>query len=255
MLIDVPPKFIRSAVTDEAETVAGAGHLLAELSAILDRPDLGGVDLLDVGCGIKFSQAILNGDLPLGSYTGVDIYADLIEFLSSEVTDERFTYRHLDAANDLYNPDGQPFTTTSDLGIGDARFDAICLYSVFTHLNPTDYVTMLEHVRRHIRPNGRLVYTAFLDEPTKGGHSLVDFLGRTFLEMERRDGRLLGTVEEEWAKQDRVPFVDVDPTRPLTWAMYSREHAIELVEGTGWRIDAIRPPVALRQHLFVCSPV
>lgn len=255
MLTDIPQRFIRSAITDEAATIAGAVVLLAELAEVTGRADLGHTEVLDVGCGVKFTQAILNHDLPLGRYTGVDVFGDMVEFLQANVVDPRFTYHHIDVGNELYNPGAPPFSASTDFGVGHGAFDVISLYSVFTHLNPTDYVAMLHVVRRRIRPDGRLVFTAFLDEPTDGGHSLIDVLASGVREQVRRAGGVPPSVEEVCAARTILPFVDLDPSRPLTYAMYSREHALELIDGTGWRVEEIRPPTALRQHLFVCAPV
>jgi hypothetical protein len=113
---------------------------------------------------------------------------------------------------------------------------------------------MLRIARRSIRPDGHLVFTAFLDEHTEGGHSLIDYLERVYREQARLAGDELPSIEEARAQRERVPFLDVDPTRPLTWAMYMRDYAMELIEGAGWRVDDVREPTALRQHLFTCSP-
>lgn len=255
VLVDIPPRFIRSAVTDEAATIRGALVLLEELASVTGRRDLDGVDLLDVGCGVKFTQAILNHGLAIGSYVGVDVFADMVGFLQRSVDDPRFTYHHIDVANELYNPDAPPLTAATDLGVGDRTFDLVSLYSVFTHLNPADYAAMLHVVRRSVRPGGRLVFTAFLDEPTEGGHSLTDFRVRVHIEDVRRSGGEPQSVDEARAARTVVPFVDVDPSRPLTYALYSREHALELVDGTGWQVDLVLEPTVLRQHLFVCSPI
>lgn len=255
MLIDIPRRFIRSAITDEEATIAGAVVLLDELAEVAGRDDLGHTDLLDVGCGVKFTQAILNHGLPIGSYTGVDVFGDMVEFLQANVDDPRFSYRHIDVENELYNPGAPPLSAATDFGVGHAAFDVISLYSVFTHLNPIDYVAMLHVVRRRIRPDGRLVFTAFLDEPTDGGHSLIDVLASGVREQIRQAGGVPPSVEEVCAARTILPFVDLDPSRPLTYAMYSPEHAVELIDGTGWQVEQVRPPTALRQHLFVCSPV
>ena len=39
-----------------------------------------------MGCGVKVTQAILNHDIPIRSYTGVDVYGEMIEFLQGERT-------------------------------------------------------------------------------------------------------------------------------------------------------------------------
>ena len=70
-------------------------------------PDLSDVNLLDMGCGNKFVQAILNGGLPIKKYVGIDIHPGLIEHLQSNVTDDRFSFHVSNTHNNMYNPDGE----------------------------------------------------------------------------------------------------------------------------------------------------
>jgi SAM-dependent methyltransferase len=251
VLTNIPPSLRRSAITDELATVKGAVALLEQLCDLVGVNDLARCDVLDVGCGVKFTQAILNHDVPIGSYTGVDVYAEMIEFLRSNVDDPRFEYHHVDVRNELYNPDALPMTPHTDLGIGDRMFDVICLYSVFTHLSPSDYMTMLKVLRRHIRADGRLVYTLFIDELTDEGYGLMDSLQRTVAEG-MTDLRSSAAAN---APRRVVPFRDVDPSRPLTYALYSREYAHELIGGNGWKPLQLVPPTEHAQHIFVCRPV
>ena len=153
-MLTIPPRLRRSAITEEEATVVGAVALLEQLCALVGVDDLSRCDLLDVGCGVKFTQAILNHDIPIRSYTGVDVYGEMIEFLRANVRDPRFQYHRIDVRNELYNPDAPPMTAETDLGVADRTFDVICLYSVFTHLSPADYVTMLKILRRYVRPEG-----------------------------------------------------------------------------------------------------
>lgn len=250
-MLTIPPRLRRSAITEEEATVVGAVALLEQLCGLVGVDDLSHCDLLDVGCGVKFTQAILNHDIPIRSYTGVDVYGEMIEFLRANVDDPRFQYHRIDVRNELYNPDAPPMTAESDLGVADRTFDVICLYSVFTHLSPADYVTMLKILRRYIRPEGRLVYTLFVDELTDDGHGLVDFFQRTL----SREGSDRPSPEVAAAVRQVVPFRDVDPSRPLTYALYSREHAYELIDGTGWEPLQLVPPTEHAQHIFVCRPV
>jgi ubiquinone/menaquinone biosynthesis C-methylase UbiE len=250
-MLTIPPRLRRSAITEEEATVVGAVALLEQLCGLVGVDDLSHCDLLDVGCGVKFTQAILNHDIPIRSYTGVDVYGEMIEFLRANVDDPRFQYHRIDVRNELYNPDAPPMTAESDLGVADRTFDVICLYSVFTHLSPADYVTMLKILRRYIRPEGRLVYTLFVDELTDDGHGLVDFFQRTL----SREGSDRPSPEVAAAVRQVVPFRDVDPSRPLTYALYSREHAYELIDGTGWEPQQLVPPTEHAQHIFVCRPV
>jgi hypothetical protein len=49
-------------------------------------------------------------------------------------------------------------------------------------------------------------------------------------------------------------FKDLDPSRPLLWAVYSERYARELIEGTGWEVVSLWPPDEYIQHHFVCAP-
>jgi hypothetical protein len=50
------------------------------------------------------------------------------------------------------------------------------------------------------------------------------------------------------------PYRDLDPSRPLLWALYSEAYARELIEGTGWQVATLSPPDRYIQHHFVCTP-
>jgi hypothetical protein len=70
------------------------------------------------------------------------------------------------------------------------------------------------------------------------------------------------SVQHEVARRlesaDSAPppgFRDLDPSRPLLYALYTREHALELIEGTGWRVAGVFPPDLHLQHHIVCTPV
>jgi SAM-dependent methyltransferase len=251
-VLEIPPRFDRSAYRDQAKAAESAAFLLRYVCEILGVDDLGGRDVLDVGCGTKFSQGLINSQLPIGSYVGIDVYGEMIEFLKAHISDPRFEYHHVNVRNELYNPDAPPMTERTDLGVGDRRFDVIWLFSVFTHLAPEDYITMLRLLRRYVRPDGRLFYTVFINELTEGGHGYVDGFYRVL-----RDNTEGDAVDVDRENERRVvpPFVDVDPEHPLRWALYSREYAHELIEGTGWKPLELLPPVEFAQHQFVCAPV
>ena len=240
--LEVPRRFRRGQrADDENETMQSAVWLIDHLCEHAGIPDLGGVDLLDIGCGVKFTQAILAHALPLQRYVGVDVYRDMVEFLQDAVTDSRFAYAHIDAHNELYNPTGRPLTDLGHLSVDDQRFDLISLFSVFTHLAPHDFQAMLRLARAHIRPHGLLFFTLFLNETTSGGNGLMDALVR----------RGAATVEGA----EPPAFVDLDPATPLKWAVYSRPYALELIEGTGWEVAEVADPVGFVQHHIVCRPV
>jgi SAM-dependent methyltransferase len=133
------------------------------------------------------------------------------------------------------------------------RFDLICLFSVFTHLDPVDYVAMLRLLRRYVRPDGRLFYTLFINEQTEGGHGYVDHWSRKIAPSD--DPRFLEAVASRLAGVGEPPdYQDAIPNEPLHVALYSRRHAIELIDRTGWELLSVSQPDIHLQHHIVCAP-
>jgi SAM-dependent methyltransferase len=119
--------------------------------------------LLDFGCGVRFSQAIINTGFDIDRYVGVDNFREMIEFLRDNVHDRRFAYHFLDAYHPLYNKRGQPLSSSTTLPV-DADFDIASMFSVITHQDPTDARHIFTILRRHIRRDGHLFFTCFLDD-------------------------------------------------------------------------------------------
>jgi SAM-dependent methyltransferase len=253
--LEIPERFDRSAHGSLERAAESARFLVRYVCETLGLADLGDTELLDVGCGTKFSEAFLNDGIPIGRYVGVDVYGEMIEFLQESVADPRFEYFHLDVRNELYNPDAQPMTADTDLGIGSRRFDLIWLFSVFTHLNPEDFRSMMHVLRRYVRPTGKLFFTVFLRERSGTEHGAMEQIAQ-LVEAALAEGRVSADEVEALhrASADEPDFEDLDPEHPLRVAMYSRKHAVELVEGTGWNIEEILPPNEFAQHQFVCTP-
>lgn len=204
--------------TDE-EWTAAAHALFALLAEATGRADLGDVALLDVGCGNKFAAAIVNDGVPIRRYVGIDTDEEVIRHLIEHVVDPRLAFHFLDAHNEMYNQAGQPLDSFGRLPVGEEQFDLISLFSVFTHLAPHDYRAMLELIRPHVAPDGKLIFSLFVDQG------------------------------------DGPDFLDRVPDRPLLEAVYSEPYARRLIEGTGWEVDELRAPVrTVVQHHFICRP-
>ena len=77
------------------------------LPRMLERQDLSGVELLDVGCGTKIVKTLLDHEMPIGHYVGIDAASEVIEWLRASVSDPRFEFHRLDAHNEMYNPTGR----------------------------------------------------------------------------------------------------------------------------------------------------
>ncbi|KZX60470.1 hypothetical protein A3709_11755 [Halioglobus sp. HI00S01] len=244
--LDVPTELQRGGrVGHSDDNLASSLWLLDRVAQLSGRENLAGAAVLDMGCGNKFTQTILRENIAIGSYTGIDVYRDLIEYLQSSVDDPRLEYQHVDIHNAMYNTEGKPLSELTGLNVPDAHFDIVCLFSVFTHLAPHDYPAMLKLLRPYIKPDGVLVFSLFINEVAANGQGYIAGV---------HDQLTAGLTEEQ--KAAPIPaFVDMDPAQPLKWAVYSREYAHELLEGTGWEKRSLELPVdPYVQHHFVCSP-
>ena len=195
------------------------GSTLIELVVeLLGLEDLAQADVLDIGCGVRFTQAIINREIPVKSYTGIDVHRPLIEYLQREVQDPRFRFAHWNVRNEKYAQEGERMTRQSRLPVG-GEFDVIWLFSVFTHLGPTDADAMLAILRRHVRASGALFFSAFVDDAIES-------------------------------------FEDRCPDRPLDYPCYSERYLRRLVEGNGWRVASVNQPDPSRyiQHHWLCHP-
>lgn len=177
-------------------------------------------DVLDVGCGVRFTQAIINREIAIKSYTGVEAYKPIVDFLNERVAahDNRFRFIHWNVRNAMYNPEGAQLSRLTVLPLTE-QFDLIWLFSVFTHLSPDDAISMLSILRKHIRSNGRLLFSAFIDEDLAG-------------------------------------FEDRVKDAPLLNAYYGKTYMESLIEQTGWKTEGAfdKDEQNYIQHYFVCSP-
>jgi SAM-dependent methyltransferase len=213
----IPEELHRNAPDVHASGPEHTGSTLIQL--VLRRlglKELSGCDVLDVGCGVRFTQAIINRDIPIKSYTGIDVHRPLIEYLTREVDDRRFSFAHWDVENGRYNPGGVKMTPESSLPI-QGTFDIIWLFSVFTHLDPSDTNSLLAILRRYVRPGGALFFSAFLD------NSIDSFEVKI-------------------------------PGRPLDHPCYSETYMRELAKKNGWHVLSVNGPEQFIQHNLVCRP-
>lgn len=123
---------------------------------------LKGLDVLDFGCGTRFSESIVNRDVAVGTYTGVDVNRKVISFLQSNVKDPRLSYVLSDARNQLYNPRGSTFLGAESPLLAGKYFDLICMFSVITHQQPAELVPILQFTRDRLRTDGRFFFSAFI---------------------------------------------------------------------------------------------
>lgn len=250
----VPPELRLGSYRTEEEWVESGVFAVQLLSRTLGREDLSGVELLDIGCGTKLVKTLLDHSMPIGRYVGVDVDLEIIEWLRANVSDPRFEFHRLDAHNALYNPQGKGLASFELLPTGPQRFDLICLFSVFTHLAPHDYVAMLRLLRRHAKPQATLLFSLFLDDPF--AQELAKRLASDDPKVRAQAEAALDRALADRGTRDSR-FIDVVPGSPLLVAQYEEEYALELIEGTGWEVASLHPPDTrgFIQHYIVCRPV
>lgn len=218
----VPATFNRNAV--DVQTLGKpeqTGKLLMEYMAErLGLGSLADLDVLDFGCGCRFSESIINLGVPIKSYFGIDVYKELMDFLAQEVRDPRFEYRSVAYKNARYNKDGEVMGADTTLPCGDRTFDVICMFSVITHQDPTEARATFRVLRHYVRPDGRLFFSAAIEEG--------------------------------------ADYHEKDPANPGALSIYSFKTMKTMLEAAGWEIvsHAPRNPRGLPiLDSFLCKPV
>lgn len=162
--LEVPAALQRNSVEVAAAGFDYTGQLLINLATkYTGLQNLENIDVLDIGCGVRFTSAIINCKIPIKSYTGVEVDQPIVRFLQDnvEVHDKRFKFVHYNVHNEKYNPCGIKLARQSDLPVN-GSFDLIWLFSVFTHLNPEDSLQLLRLMKKHLRKSGRLFFLRLL---------------------------------------------------------------------------------------------
>lgn len=119
--------------------------------------------VLDVGCGIGRMARPLVPYLTTGSYDGIDIMRESIEWCrEAYASHANFRFRWADVFNAQYNREGRTFASSYRFPFDDASFDVVLLYSVFTHMLPPDVDRYLAEISRVLRPGGQCLITYFL---------------------------------------------------------------------------------------------
>jgi SAM-dependent methyltransferase len=163
MKLEVPAELCAGkTLPNESRPQAGA-RVLRSMLDVIGRADAKGLSILDVGCGDRLTHAIVNLDIEIGAYCGLDTRKPLIDWMNAHVHDPRFRYHHVDYFNSMYCPTGQIMSKGRNLGIS-GRFDLVFAQSLFSHLYPHEADIMLFHMRSHVEPGGQLLFTCFLSD-------------------------------------------------------------------------------------------
>ncbi|MEM9971169.1 MAG: class I SAM-dependent methyltransferase [Pseudomonadota bacterium] len=120
--------------------------------------------VVEIGCGVGRDAIPLTGILPRdGSYLGIDIMPPSIAWATDNITAQQPHFRFVcfDVADTQHNPGGTRDMTTYAIPAKGGSTDLIFLYSVFTHMFPTDVAHYLAEFARILRPGGRVLASMF----------------------------------------------------------------------------------------------
>lgn len=212
--IDPPFQFNSPKASQYPAEVTG-NFLLQTMCRRLGWPSLAGKRLLDFGCGVRFARTLYNLNLDVAEYAGVDVNAEAMAWLTEHVDDPRFRFHALAMRNPMYNPHGIVPDRSALRVLGLTGFDAACMFSVITHQPPESAALILAMLHDAVAPNGRLYFTAFVDD----------------------------TVDR---------FCDRDADEPCLRATYEPAYLRELVTEAGWTVERFYDGMTLHQPAFVC---
>lgn len=219
-MLVVPDEFNRNSITvTSLMTPEESGIWLLEwMRLAIGFESWANKKLLDFGCGVRFTQAIINTGFSIGRYFGIDVFCPMIEFLQNNVHDNRFAYYCLDAFHGIYNQSGTVITPETVLPIEENDFDVACMFSVITHQHPEESRSIFSMLRRHVGANGRLFFSCFLDDSIS-------------------------------------TFEDRSPQHNGGKVFYNPDFLEELVQSCGWRLAGVAPSVGpLVGHSYIYRP-
>jgi SAM-dependent methyltransferase len=201
----------------------GERFLQASISLCNLRPDEW---VLDVGCGFgRFAVPLTQYLDARGSYDGVDVDRDAVEWCAGAITSRypRFRFHHADAYNGQYNREGIRSAADYEFPLGDGVVDLVFANSLFTHLLQRDTEAYVREIARVLRPGGRSFLTFFLldDEASAlvaAGKAVRPFAGERPPYSFRRQ---IGPLRVE------------NPDRPEEAVAYDEPYVRELFESAG----------------------
>ena len=125
---------------------------------------------LDIGCGAgRLANGFLLNNANLDYYVGIDVKKKCIDFCIKNFTnvDKRFNFYHIMMYNARYNkienqkPTDNLFESIDPFN---QTYTLIHLYSVFSHLCPTDVIFYLSKIRSCLEKEGHVYITVFVEE-------------------------------------------------------------------------------------------
>jgi len=124
--------------------------------------------VLEIGCGIGRDAIPLTDLLIRGTYIGVDIIRDSIDWCNANIAriHPNFRFVHFDVCDQLHNPGGTTRTLDIVLPVADGSVDRVIAQSVFTHMAELDTTHYFREFRRVMAPGAMVFATFFIVNAT-----------------------------------------------------------------------------------------
>jgi SAM-dependent methyltransferase len=158
----------------------GAGFWLSWLSSGYVKADS---DILEIGCGCGRVAHQLRGDWFVGSYVGIDIDREALDWCALHFPSPKFAFLPSPHVSATYasrpSPEGAPITFPADW-----EQDFIFSTSLYTHLLEDELDNYTREAFRVLRPNGTMYMTFFcLDSVELGNRwTFSHKIGEAFVE-------------------------------------------------------------------------
>jgi SAM-dependent methyltransferase len=190
--------------------------------------------IVDIGSGCGRYAHILRdteflGQRFTGTYVGIDIDDELLDWCRSNFDDARFSFFHSSHASSSYvnRRDGDGYVK---LPVEDDSADLVFSTSLFSHLLETELRNYVEESFRVLKPGGMMIMSVFcLDHPppTYGNrHTFAHRLGNAFVE---------------------------SMAQPEAAVAYGKDFLISLAKEIGFKKGEIRTAENLWQPRFICT--
>ena len=193
-------------------------HVTYGMDQVVNMFALGVVDsssnVVEIGSGCgKFAMALQRASSFEGSYLGIDVDGEMVEWCQGNISGERFRFEHSDIAHRLYNPRSSGTDGRYVLPVADSSQDAVIAHSVATHLLEDDLRHYLAEAARVLRRGGSICITVFCLE----------------------DMRELGFLGERWTMKHRIGPAYVESRRhPEAAVAYERATLEEMTATAGF---------------------
>lgn len=120
----------------------------------LGRPDWAGKKVLDFGGNVGAFLNGVDGRVDPRLYWCLDVYRPALA--QGRQAHPHAHFVHYDRHNSEYNPTGTPGLPIPELG---TQFDFILAFSVFTHIDASEMLELVEQLRTCCAPGGAIAFT------------------------------------------------------------------------------------------------